>query len=167
MTDLSHEEEVRLAVQAAEKLGYSLAEMVFYQTVVHAEDPRFKEIASLAVDAAVNGFVEEARAAKLGEEDIKVAATILQREIIKGCKNLALLTMSDLGGHSVNGVPIGGATGLDHESTAAIDEAAAWLASEDQPPSPIVPALRRRFGLSVVDACAAIREAALIRGRSE
>jgi hypothetical protein len=53
----------------------------------------------------------------------------------------------------------------EHEHTAAIDEAAAWLASEDHPPSPIVPALRRRFGLSAVDACTAITEAVAIRGR--
>ena len=66
----------------------------------------------------------------------------------------------------MNGVPVGGSTGLDHESTAQIDVAAAWLAAEHQVPHPIVPALRRRFGLSPVDACAAIREAALIRGRS-
>ncbi len=51
----------------------------------------------------------------------------------------------------------------EHEHTAAIDEAAAWLASEDHPPSPIVPALRRRFGLSAVEACTAISEAASLR----
>ncbi|SMC70476.1 hypothetical protein SAMN06297251_10641 [Fulvimarina manganoxydans] len=63
-------------------------------------------------------------------------------------------------------VPVGGTTGHDHETTAAIDEAARWLAFEPSPPSPLVPALRRRFGLSVVDACAAIKEARLIRGRA-
>ncbi|WP_331817361.1 hypothetical protein [Aurantimonas sp. A2-1-M11] len=62
-------------------------------------------------------------------------------------------------------IPVGGSTGHCHESTAAIDEAAAWLASEDHPPSPIIPALRRRFGLSTVDACAAISEAATRRRR--
>jgi len=60
-------------------------------------------------------------------------------------------------------IPVGGTTGHCHESTAAIDEAAAWLASEDHPPSPIIPALRRRFGLSAVEACTAITEAASLR----
>ncbi|WAP69301.1 hypothetical protein OH818_03100 [Jiella pelagia] len=59
-----------------------------------------------------------------------------------------------------------GPTGLDHESSAAVDEAARWLAFEKTPPHPIVPALRRRFGLSPVEACTAIREAGLIRARA-
>lgn len=58
------------------------------------------------------------------------------------------------------------ATGPDHESTAAIDEAASWLAAQTTIPHPVVPALRARFGLSVKDACAAIREAALKRARA-
>jgi len=48
----------------------------------------------------------------------------------------------------------------------AIDGAALWLATEPNPTHPIVPALRRRFGLSPTEACQAIREAALIRGRA-
>ncbi|WP_083591204.1 hypothetical protein [Aurantimonas sp. 22II-16-19i] len=63
-------------------------------------------------------------------------------------------------------VPVGGTTGLDHESSASIDEAAAWLASERNPPSPIIPALRRRFGLSPTEACQALREANLIKARA-
>lgn len=51
-------------------------------------------------------------------------------------------------------------TGLDHESSAAIDEAAHWLrANSDLAERPIIPALRRRFGLTPLDACKAIREA--------
>lgn len=61
-------------------------------------------------------------------------------------------------------------TGLDHESTASIDEAARWLAQLPQPErkvlSPIVPALKARFGLTAGEACAAIREANLIHGRA-
>lgn len=65
-------------------------------------------------------------------------------------------------------IPIGGTTGLDHESSAAIDEAARFIATTPDAllPRPIVPALRRQFGLSVVEACAAIRGARLIRARS-
>lgn len=59
-----------------------------------------------------------------------------------------------------------GPTGLDHASSAAIDEAALWLATERVRPSPIVPALQRRFGLTPAEACAAIREADLIRARA-
>lgn len=62
-------------------------------------------------------------------------------------------------------VPVGGTTGLCHQSTAAIGEAAEWLASLDTPPSPIIPALRERFGLTPREACAAIRDASDRRGR--
>lgn len=63
-------------------------------------------------------------------------------------------------------VATGGTTGHCHESTAAIDEAAAWLADQSSLPSPIVPELQRRFGLTIVEACAAAREAGLVRGRA-
>jgi hypothetical protein len=55
-----------------------------------------------------------------------------------------------------------------HESTAAIDIAARWLATthrRDQGKNVIVQ-LRQRFGLSPVQACEAIREANLIRARA-
>ncbi|TFF27527.1 hypothetical protein E3C22_03455 [Jiella endophytica] len=54
----------------------------------------------------------------------------------------------------------------EHEHSAAIDEAARWLAGQQTRPLPIVPALRRRFGLTPVEACQAIREAGLIRARA-
>lgn len=51
-------------------------------------------------------------------------------------------------------------TGLDHESSAAVDEAAIWYrANRDQVERPVVPALRQRFGLTPLEACQAIREA--------
>lgn len=52
-----------------------------------------------------------------------------------------------------------GPTGLDHETSASIDEAASWLSTQPQWPSPIIPALRQRFALSPVDAVQALREA--------
>lgn len=56
--------------------------------------------------------------------------------------------------------PIGGTTGLCHQSSAAIGNAAAWYAEHrDTCERPIVPALRRRFGLSTLEACQALREA--------
>jgi len=66
----------------------------------------------------------------------------------------------------MSALPVGGTTGLDHESSAAIDEAARWLATEPNLPRPIVPSLQKRFGLTAAEACAAIREAGLIRGRA-
>ncbi|MBU4529189.1 hypothetical protein [Hoeflea sp.] len=52
-------------------------------------------------------------------------------------------------------------TPAEHEHSAAVDQAAAWLRSlrDYEKPQPIVPALRDRFGLSPVEACQAIAEA--------
>lgn len=41
----------------------------------------------------------------------------------------------------------------------ALDEAAAWLASEPAWPAPIVPAVRSRFGMSALEACRVISRA--------
>lgn len=48
----------------------------------------------------------------------------------------------------------------EHEHTAAIDAAVAWLIAtpRHQRPTPIVPHLRRAFDLSPLQACEAIRE---------
>lgn len=56
----------------------------------------------------------------------------------------------------------------EHEHSAAIDEAARWLATTPprQRPAPLVPAMREMFGLSAVEVCAAIRESQLIRARA-
>ncbi|MGB3502264.1 MAG: hypothetical protein WBA44_11610 [Mesorhizobium sp.] len=52
-------------------------------------------------------------------------------------------------------------TGICHESSAAICEAATWLNATSYPqrPYPIVPAIRERFGLNASEAITAIREA--------
>ena len=58
------------------------------------------------------------------------------------------------------GVPVGGSTGLCHASTEAIAEAAAWYASHRyECERPLVPALRRRFGLTASEAVFALAEA--------
>ncbi|MEO3385107.1 hypothetical protein [Mesorhizobium sp. CAU 1741] len=65
-------------------------------------------------------------------------------------------------------IPIGGSTGCDHEHSAAVDEAAAWL-SQTPPQAigkPVIPALRQRFGLTPLEACEAVREANLRRARA-
>lgn len=56
----------------------------------------------------------------------------------------------------------------EHQHSAAIEEAARWLATvaPHERPSPIVPALRSRFGLTALEATEACREAALIRARA-
>lgn len=68
----------------------------------------------------------------------------------------------------MSAVPVGGTTGHCHESTTSIDEAAAWMATRPAArlPSPIVPELGKLFGLTPEEACVALREAALIRGRA-
>ena len=65
-------------------------------------------------------------------------------------------------------LPIGGTTGLCHETSAAIDEAARWLATTPrrQRQRAAVPLLRERYGLSAPEACQAIAEANLIKARS-
>lgn len=56
----------------------------------------------------------------------------------------------------------------EHQHSAAVDEAARWLATAPahERPSPIIPGLRSRFGLTALEATVACREAALIRARS-
>lgn len=53
-----------------------------------------------------------------------------------------------------------------HDVTRDVAVAANWLATEKSPPHPIVPDLRQRFGLTLFEAVAAIREATLIKGRA-
>ena len=61
--------------------------------------------------------------------------------------------------------PVGGSTGLDHESSAGIDQAAQWLATMPAggQPRPVILALRERFGLTALEACQAIKEAGTLR----
>ncbi|SKA11099.1 hypothetical protein SAMN05428963_10631 [Consotaella salsifontis] len=65
-------------------------------------------------------------------------------------------------------VPIVGTAGLDHEHSAAMEEAATWLTNLEphEKPQPVIPELRRRFGLSPLEACQAIAEANLRRARA-
>jgi hypothetical protein len=60
-------------------------------------------------------------------------------------------------------LPAGGTTGLCHQSSAAIDEAAAWYsANRDACPRPVLPEIRARFGLTTKEACGAL---AIANGR--
>lgn len=53
-----------------------------------------------------------------------------------------------------------------HDVTRDVTVAANWLATEKFPPHPIIPDLRQRFGLTLLEAVAAVREATLIKGRA-
>lgn len=56
--------------------------------------------------------------------------------------------------------PLGGTTGLCHASTSAIEAAARWYrANRETAERPLIPALRRRFGLTAHEAVQALREA--------
>jgi hypothetical protein len=59
-------------------------------------------------------------------------------------------------------------TGADRVPSDLVSAAAQWLATTPQAlrPRPIVPALRERFGLTTVEACAAVREANLRHTRA-
>lgn len=65
-------------------------------------------------------------------------------------------------------IPVGGSTGLSHEHSAAVEEAAAWLTVTPREAigGPVIPALRERFGLTPQEACEAVREANLRRARA-
>jgi len=52
----------------------------------------------------------------------------------------------------IHDVPQGGSTGLSHEHTEAVILAAQWLCDEQNPPSPIIPSLKARFGLNSLQA---------------
>lgn len=57
-------------------------------------------------------------------------------------------------------------TGLDHQTTDAVEEAARWyaaLSASERGARPAVPMLKERFGLSALEACQAIAQAAEIR----
>lgn len=56
----------------------------------------------------------------------------------------------------------------EHEHSAIIDKAAAWLCitPKHERPRPAIIELRDRFGLSALDAVAAIAEANRVRGAS-
>ena len=59
-----------------------------------------------------------------------------------------------------NECPIGGTTGLRHQSSEAIGQAAAWyVGNADYCERPLIPALRRRFGLTPHEAVTALRDA--------
>lgn len=61
-------------------------------------------------------------------------------------------------------VPVGGTSGHCHESTVAIEAATAWLLAEpDVRGRAIVPELKCRFGLTTLEACEAIGQAAWSR----
>ncbi|MDI7865058.1 hypothetical protein MRS76_24380 [Rhizobiaceae bacterium n13] len=51
----------------------------------------------------------------------------------------------------------------EHSHSEAVIVAAQWLADQAQSPSPIVPALRQRFGLSAVEATETVALAAKYR----
>ncbi|RUW81489.1 hypothetical protein [Mesorhizobium sp. M2A.F.Ca.ET.067.02.1.1] len=57
-------------------------------------------------------------------------------------------------------MPIGWTTGLCHQSSAAIEIAAAWYRAHFATcEHPVIPALRKRFGLTPLQAIAVLREA--------
>lgn len=60
-------------------------------------------------------------------------------------------------------IPTGGSTGHGHEQSAAVEQAAIWLADQKEPPRLAVPVLRSQFGLSAVEATEAIAMAQRFR----
>lgn len=65
----------------------------------------------------------------------------------------------------ISDLPIGGTTGLAHDATHAIDEAAAYLVAvpPSERPRPLIPALKAMFNLSAIECCQAIHQSHEIR----
>lgn len=58
-------------------------------------------------------------------------------------------------------------TPAEHEHSAAVDLAAQWLVAQgDTTGMAVIPELRQRFGITAAEACAACRQAGLIRRAS-
>ncbi len=57
---------------------------------------------------------------------------------------------------TVETLPVGGTTGLSHEHSESVLQAAMWFSELKELPSSAVPVLRERFGLSAVEACEAL-----------
>ncbi|MBB4094088.1 hypothetical protein HGG72_05535 [Ochrobactrum pecoris] len=57
---------------------------------------------------------------------------------------------------------------MTEQTNPRVTEAARWLATTptDQKPHPIIPALRRRFGLTMLEATLAAAESVLIQARA-
>ena len=51
----------------------------------------------------------------------------------------------------------------EHFHSAAVEQVAIWFADLRDPPHPVVPALKERFGLTAVEACEAIASADRMR----
>lgn len=60
-------------------------------------------------------------------------------------------------------IPTGGTTGHSHEHSAAVEEAAVWLAEQKEPPRLVVPLLQSQFGLTALEATEAIAMAQQFR----
>lgn len=56
-------------------------------------------------------------------------------------------------------------TGIDHQDNPKITEAAMWLSEQLQPPRPVIPTLKQRFGVSTLEATEACALAELFRAR--
>lgn len=47
-------------------------------------------------------------------------------------------------------------TGLDHEHSAAVQQAAQWLSEQNPAPHPALPIIRAKFGLTPLQGCEAL-----------
>lgn len=107
-----------------------------------------------AVGRAATGIAAPAKA------DFETPTT---EYLIDACNHIGT-PAGDQDVHLGAGIAIGGTTGHCHQTTAAIDQAAEWLASTSQldRPHPIIPHLQRTFGLTAMEAVQAIRDARLL-----
>ncbi|MBB4003169.1 hypothetical protein [Aurantimonas endophytica] len=65
----------------------------------------------------------------------------------------------------MSALTVGGSTGIDYRSIAAIDAAAKWLAAQKEAPHPLVHCLWQQIARHSQDAWIAAREAASLRSR--
>jgi hypothetical protein len=97
VSKLSHEQECEQVGGLIRAVADRVAEEVFKQTIVLADDPDFEQVSEGVVKAAVDEFRAFCLKDGASEHDTDVAAQFFHLEIIRGCKRRAYLMPDEEG----------------------------------------------------------------------